>query len=138
MNSLERIKNKWQNYVKTHQRQIDNAKSAMINVGRTLKTTWIWLYKLRSIVLAVPVAIAAILLAIRNIAALPAKVGFDLQASGEYAMLIDRSVVVMVPLVVTALCLLLTFCSRKVLYPWLISVFSLTLPILFYFTNIFP
>ncbi len=138
MNGIQKMKIKWQNYLRTHRPQIEKTKKTFQRIGTTLRTTGVWLYKLRSVVLAIPVAIAAILLAIRNLSALPESVGFDMQASGEYAMLLDRSVVVVVPLAVTALCLLLTFCSRKVLYPWLISVFSLALPVLFYLTSVFP
>ncbi len=97
-----------------------------------------WAYKLRSVLLSIPVAIAAISLAIRNMAKLPEQVGLNLQANGEYAMVVGRGVAVMGPLAVTAVCLLLMFCSRRVVYPWLISLFSLTLPLLLWFTNTFP
>ena len=95
-------------------------------------------YKLRSVLLSIPVAVAAISLAIRNMAKLPEQVGINLQASGEYAMVVSRGVAVMGPLAVTAVCLLLMFCSRRVVYPWLISLFSLTLPLLILITNTFP
>ena len=104
----------------------------------TLRTIWKWAYRLRSVVLAIPVAAAAVILAIYNLATLPDMVGFNLQANGEYAQMISKGLVVMGPLALTAVCLLLTFCSKKVLYPWLISVFSLALPLLFMLTNIFP
>ena len=104
----------------------------------TLKTIWKWIYRLRSVILAIPVAIGAIVLAIHNQANLPETVGINIQASGEYAQTVSRNVAVLGPLAVTAVCLLMVFCSRKVLYPWLISVFSLVLPLLVYITNIFP
>ena len=97
-----------------------------------------WIYKLRSVVLAIPVVIAAISLAIDNAARLPVFVGINLQANGEYAMMIERNVAVMVPLLITVGSLLMMFLSRKVLYPWLVSVFSLVIPILLWITNIFP
>ncbi|MBR4108946.1 MAG: hypothetical protein IKK41_01295 [Oscillospiraceae bacterium] len=97
-----------------------------------------WAYKLRSVLLSIPVAIAAISLAIRNMAKLPEQVGLNLQANGEYAMVVGRGVAVMGPLAVTAVCLLLMFCSRRVVYPWLISLFSLVLPLVILFTNTFP
>lgn len=103
-----------------------------------LRTIWKWAYRLRSVVLAIPVAVAAVFLAIYNMATLPAMVGIDLQATGEYAQTISKGVAVMGPLALTAVCLLLTFCSRKVLYPWLISVFSLVLPLLLMLTSTFP
>ena len=65
---------------------------------RGWKNFWGWVFKLRSVGLAIPVAVAAL----------------------------------------TAVCLLLMFISKKVLYPWLISIFSLVLPILILITNIFP
>lgn len=104
----------------------------------TVKVIWKWLYRLRSVVLAIPIAVGAIILAIHNNANLPETVGINIQATGEYAETVSRSVAVLGPLAVTAVCLLMVFCSRKVLYPWLISLFSLVLPLLIYITNIFP
>lgn len=104
----------------------------------TLKSVWGWIYRLRSVILAIPVAIGAIVLAIYNQANLPETVGINIQATGEYAETVTRSVAVFGPLAVTAICLLMVFCSKKVLYPWLISLFSLVLPLLILITNIFP
>lgn len=103
-----------------------------------LKSLWRWAYKLRSIVLAVPVALGAVVLAIFNQINLPDVVGINIQASGEYADTVSKGVAVLGPLALTAVCLLMVFCSRKVLYPWLISLFSLALPLLIYITNFFP
>ena len=97
-----------------------------------------WIYKLRSVILAVPIVIASIVLAVQNMNRLPPYVGINMQPSGEYAMVLERSVAVMLPLLVTAGCLLMVFLSKKVLYPWLISVFSLVLPLLLWITNVFP
>ena len=97
-----------------------------------------WIYKLRSVILSIPVVIAAISLAIDNAARLPVFVGINLQANGEYAMMIERNVAVIVPLLITIGSLLMMFLSRKVLYPWLVSVFTLVIPLLLWITNIFP
>ena len=102
------------------------------------KTAWTWVYRLRSVLLAVPVGAAAAVLAVHNYFKLPETVGINIQATGEYAQTITRSVAVFGPLAVTAVCLLMVFCSKRVMYPWLISLFSLVLPLLVYFTNIFP
>lgn len=96
-----------------------------------------WLYKFRSLFLAIPVAVAAVILAVRNMIQLPAKVGLELQASGEFTQLVDKSIAVFGPLAVTAVCLVLMFCSKRVVYPWLISVFSLLLPVLILLLNTF-
>lgn len=106
--------------------------------AKKLKSFWKWVYRLRSVILAIPVAAGAVILAIHNQAKLPDTVGINIQASGEYAQMVGKGVAVLGPLAVTAVCLLMVFCSRKVLYPWLISLFSLVLPILLYITNVFP
>ena len=102
------------------------------------QSAWKWIYKLRSLVLAIPIAAAAVILAIRNMALLPAKVGFSLEASGEFSYTVVKTVAVMGPLAVTAVCLLMMFCSKRVAYPWLVSMFSLLLPIVILLVNTFP
>lgn len=97
-----------------------------------------WAYKLRTVLLAAPVALAAVILALRNAIKLPREVGINLLASGDYALIVHRSLAVLGPLAITVVCLLLMFCSRRVAYPWLISLFSLILPILILITNVFP
>jgi hypothetical protein len=108
------------------------------HIGYVLLVIWKWIYNLRSIILAVPVVIVAIRLAIMNMSRLPDKVGILILSSGEYQWMVDKGIAVMGPLAVTAACLLLMFLSRRVVYPWLISIFSLALPLLIYITNIFP
>lgn len=96
------------------------------------------LFRMRKLVLAVPVVYAAVKLAQYNTANLPEQVGINLQSSGEFAQMVARDMAVMGPLGLTAACLLLMFCSRKVMYPWAISVFSLVLPLLILITNLYP
>ena len=104
----------------------------------SLRNVWRWVYRLRSILLAFPVVVTAVVMAIYNLTNLPEIVGINMQSNGEYAMVVTRAVAVMGPLALTAVCLLLMFCSKKVLYPWLISLFSLVLPLLFLFITTFP
>lgn len=107
-------------------------------VLRVFGSVFKWIYRLRSLLLALPVVVTAVVLAIYNNTKLPETVGINMQANGEYAYIISRGTAVMGPLALTALCLLLMFCSRRVLYPWLISLFTLVLPFVFYFTCNFP
>ncbi len=107
------------------------------NTGHVLGKICQWIYKLRSLLLAIPVVVASIMLAVQNMARLPQDVGINLLSSGEYQFMVSRQVAVLGPLAVTAVCLLMMFCSRKVIYPWLISVFSLILPLLIWVTNVF-
>jgi len=39
---------------------------------------------------------------------------------------------------VTAACLVLMFTSRKALYPWAVSIFTLILPVLLLISNLYP
>ena len=108
------------------------------DIWQVIKMTATWAFQLRSILLAIPVAVAAVAMALRNMVSLPEEVGINLLASGEFQFLVGRGVAVMGPLALTAVCLLLMFCSRKALFPWLISLFSLVLPWLILLTNTFP
>ena len=103
-----------------------------------IASLWKWVYKLRSVRLAIPVAVGAVILAIFNQINLPDVVGINIQASGEYAETVSRAVAVFGPLAITAVCLLMVFLSKKVLSSWLISLFSLALPLLIYSSNFFP
>lgn len=117
----------------------------MVKTGKVCKKTGHvfgvigkWIFRLRGFFMAVPVALAALYLASRNMAQLPEEVGINLLASGEYEYLISRSLAVMAPLVVTAVCILMMWLSRRTIYPWIISIFSLVLPLLIWVTNVFP
>lgn len=103
-----------------------------------LEGAFFYVLKFRKVFLAIPVGVAAVILALRNMIKLPVLVGLDLQASGEFSIQLVREIAVLGPMAITAICLLLMFCSKRTLTPWLVSVFSLALPILILFTNTFP
>ena len=105
---------------------------------KRLKVLWKWAYKMRTTLLAFPVVIGALVLAIQNLAKLPDQVVIDLVGLGGSVLVLAKGVAVLFPLGLTALCLAMMFCSRRVVYPWLISVFSLLLPLVFLLTNAFP
>lgn len=96
------------------------------------------IYRLRKVFMSIPVIYYALKLAAYNGEYLPEMVGINLQSNGEYAEMIAREAAVMGPLAVTAACLVLMFFSKKSLYPWIISIFSLILPLLILFTNNYP
>ena len=128
-------KNEFLDTVKTVWEKICFVTEKICNVFRII---WSFLYRMRKIVMAVPVMLAAAWLAQYNNNALPELVGINLQSTGEYAQMISQDLAILGPIAVTAACLLLMFCSRRTLYPWLISVFSLVLPVLLLLTNMFP
>ena len=107
-------------------------------IGYVLGEIGKWIFRLRGFFMAIPVALAALYLAAQNMSRLPEEVGINLQANGQYEYLISRGLAVMAPLVVTGVCLVMMWLSRRTVYPWIISIFSLVLPILIYITNVFP
>ena len=107
-------------------------------IGKVLKTTGKWIWNLRAIWMAIPVAYAALEIAMYSRENLPEQVGINLLETGEFAQYISRETAVTGSLAVTAACLLLMFFSRRTLYPWLISIFSLVIPFLLLITNVFP
>lgn len=96
---------------------------------------WRIMFALRKVVMAVPVVYCALKLAACNQENLPVLVGINLQSNGEFAQMISRETAVNVPLMITGACLVLMVFSRKTVYPWLISIFTLILPILLLVTN---
>ena len=107
-------------------------------IGKVLAEIGKWIYRLRGFFMAIPVALAALFLASRNMARLPEEVGINLLANGQYEYLVSRGLAVMAPLVVTGVCLLMMWLSRRTIYPWIISIFSLVLPWIIWITNVFP
>lgn len=103
-----------------------------------MKLVWYWTYRLRRVWLALPVLVCAIVLAVRNTRILPASVGINLLEDGTYQFMVSRAMAVWVPLGVTVVCLGLMFLSKKIVYPWLISLFTLFVPVLLWILNIFP
>ncbi len=142
MEWLNSLAQKWYQFV-------EKIRPTMEKVGGVCKTAWknlsfigSYMYKLRAIILCAPVAAAAAVLASINMTRLGdvveiTKVGVDTQSQESlFGFLvigvdyISKDVAVLLPLVLTVLCLLLTLCSKRTFYPWLISVFSLALPLL--------
>ena len=95
------------------------------------------IFKLRKVFLSIPVVILAIRIASDNMERLPEAVGINMQSNGEFALMVTRNYAVYGPLGITAFCLLLMFFSRKAIYPWVISIFTLVLPYLLYLTNLY-
>ena len=95
------------------------------------------IFKLRKVFMALPVVYLAIRIAAANLQRLPEAVGINMQSNGEFALMVTRNYAVYGPLGITGFCLLLMFFSRKTVYPWVISIFSLVLAYLLYVTNLY-
>ena len=110
----------------------------LAKIRDVLMLIWTYIVKLRKIFLTIPVAWAAVMLALRNLRELPEMVGLDLQIDGTFAIQMNRELAVLGPVAITAFCLLLMFCSRRVMTPWVVSLVSLMLPLFIWLINVFP
>ena len=131
MEKLTEVKGKFSSAVNT-------TGSVWAKIKRIIGVIVMCLYRLRKVFLSIPVIVWALRLAKHNMANLPEEVGINLQSTGEFAMMISRDMAVMSPLVLTGACLVLMFTSRKALYPWAVSIFTLALPILILISNQYP
>lgn len=109
----------------------ERAKRILQIIGRVI-------YHLRKVFMAIPVIYYAMKLAAYNSAHLPEMVGLQIQADGTFAQTISRASAVNGGLMITAVCLGMMFLSRKTVYPWVISIFSLIVPIFLLITNLYP
>lgn len=107
------------------------AKEILTVIGRVI-------FRLRKVFMAIPVVVLAMKLGAYNMEHLPEMVGLNIQSNGAFAEMISRTAAVNGCLAVTYVCLALMFLSRKAVYPWVISFFSLILPIFLLLTNQYP
>lgn len=119
-------------------------------LGEALYKVGLYMYRLRSLLLAAPVAAVALILAMNNMDRLPetvevTKMTFNPQAQDALFGLLElstatitRDAAVFGPAVITGACLVMMICSKRTLYPFLISVFSLCLPVVIWFFTTYP
>ena len=138
MNVLSSVSDKWNAFLDRFRSVEEQGGTAFDKVKRVIGIIVMCLYRLRKVVLAAPVVYYALKLANYNSKHLPEYVGINLQTNGAFADIISRNTAVMGPLLVTAVCLVLMFFSKKALPTWAISVFSLVLPLLILVTNLYP
>lgn len=138
MNFWDNVMTKWNAFKVKAQPFAARARKVLQIIGRGVRYVVKTLFAMKKVFIAIPVAVGAMVLAIHNQANLPDVVGLDLQNNGAFSIQIARELAVLGPVAVTALCLLLMFCSRRTLTPWLVSVFSLALPVIILITNTFP
>lgn len=138
MGKLKEITAGWNKVQDDVKESLESGDSVWGKIKRVTGILIMCVYRLRSIILAIPVVYYALKLAAYNGKHLPEEVGLNLLSTGEFAMTISRELAVMGPLVVTGACLVLMVTSRKALYPWAISIFTLILPVLLLVSNLYP
>jgi len=138
MKVLEILAEKWKLLCRKTKPARDALKRFWKATDRVICLIWKYLVRFRKVFAAIPVAWMAIRLAMYNMVHLPETVGLNLQLDGLFEYMIARELAVLGPVAVTALCLLLMFCSKRILTPWVVSAFSLTLPLLILVINSYP
>lgn len=142
-NIFASLKEKWAAFVKKTEPARNKAGRIIGTTARVFRGIGKWIYRLRGILLAIPVGVVAVMLAMRNLRDLPAYVAVTVPKIQENALvlsseLISRGWAVNIPVVVTGGCILMMLLSRRVTYPFLISVFTLVLPIVVRVITILP
>lgn len=150
MNFLDRIVEQWNKIVEDIRPSWNLAVKIFRGIGLVFVYLWKFLFSIRGIIISAPVAALALAVASWGQKNLPEAVeithiAIDRNAEnalfGLFVMstdMITRDVALFVPLVLTAFCLLMTILSKRTLYPWLISLFTLCLPIVMYYLNTYP
>ena len=128
----------WQKFMDRVQILLSSLRKFFAKTAKILEKIISWFSKFKKIIAAVPVAAGAIVLALYNMGNLPKVVGINLLENGSFTYQIPRGIAVFAPVAVTSICLLLMFCSRRILTPWFVSLVSLLLPVMILITNVFP
>lgn len=129
---------KWDAFAEKNAPFFEKVGNFFRKLGNAIMKIWNFTIKFKQFILAIPVATGALLLALRNMRVLPKQVGFGLQLDGTFDFVVARGIAVLCPVAITAMCLLLMFCSKRVLTPWLVSIFSLAIPVVLWIMNCYP
>ena len=138
MKQIEQLTAKMQELRQKVQPYVEKADKGYRKAKDIWKKAWPWIWQSRKLLLAIPVVYLMLYFARLNWNVLPEQVGLNLQTTGEYAQYITKELAVYGPMGVTGGCLAMMFLSRKTVYPWMICMFSMLLPLLILLTNIFP
>lgn len=128
---MDSLKNLWSRWTVFW----SNLKTKMAPVDHVLGIIGTWIWRLRGLFMAIPVVIAAWKLSVYCKANLPENVGINLLSTGEFSRYISLQSAVRIPLFITLGCLGLMCCSRKPFVLWVISIFTLAIPLLLLLTN---
>jgi hypothetical protein len=138
MEIFEKVEAYWQTFCQKTAPAREVCGKGLSRSWKVVSTVWSYIYRLRGLLMTAPVIICAVVLACMNYTNLPETVGLNFLASGDFSYSMARLPAVLLPLGLTAVCVVLTVCSKKIVFPWLISVFSLVLPLVIYLINVYP
>lgn len=138
MKQMEQLTAKWNALREKTAPAMEKISTVWQKVKKIWRIARPWIWQFRKVLLALPVVYLMLYFARLNWNVLPDLVGLNLQTSGDYARYISKEIAVYFPMGVTGGCLAMMFLSRKTVYPWMICMFSMLLPLLVLITNVFP
>ncbi len=138
MNIFVAIQDKWNAMAEKSKPAREKCGKKCKTVKKKLHKFFSTVYRFRGVILASIVVLFSIVLAIMSGSMLPDQVGIDLQSDGSFSMMVPKLVAILFPMLITLVSLLFVLVSKRTLYPFLISMFTLTIPMLILLTNVFP
>lgn len=120
------------------------------SIGRTFSNLWKYIFWFRSVLVGAVMGVAAVVLAAYNRTRLPETVDYikvTLDAEAENALLglfvmsadsVSRDWAVMIPVALTAGCIVMMIFSKRMMFPCMIGLLTLLLPQIIYWFTIFP
>ena len=150
MNFLDRIVDRWDWLVGKVRPVWRIIVMVFCGIGKFFLYLWRFVWFFRGVLVSLPVAAVALYIAAQAQKKLPEVLEIThiiIDPKAENALFdlfvmtedfITRDVAIFAPLALTAFCIAMTILSKRTLYPWLISVFTLVLPIVLYVLNTYP
>ena len=138
MGNPVKVKESWNGFVDSLKTAANTTGSVYQKIKNVIGVIVMVIYRLRAVFLAAPVVYYSLKLAAYNLQHLPERVGIGLQSTGEFAYMVSRELAIFGPLVLTGCCLVMMVCSRRTIYPWAVSIFTLVMPLLILVSNLYP
>ncbi len=135
-NAFGAVREKWNSF----KEKTAPARRVAGKTGHVIGQIGLWIYRLRSILLAIPLGVTAAFLATRNAAQLPEIIQITIPTIQDGALVlvsqaVTKYLAVVCPLALTGVCILMMIISRRMSYPFVIGVFTLVLPLAIYYMN---
>lgn len=150
MNWLDRIVEKW-NWLVAKVRPVwDVIAGIFREIGRFFALLWKYIFMFRGILISAPVIVLGALMIVWARDNLPEMVEIthlvlDPEAEnaifGSFVMVtesISRDLAIGVPMALSGVCLACTILSKRTLYPWLMALLSMAMPVVIYLLNTHP
>ena len=90
MSFMDSISQKWEAFTEKTAPTFEKIGAFFRKVGAAVKKAWDFTVKFKQFILAIPVALGAVILAIRNVSVLPKRVGCGLQLDGTFDFMVVR------------------------------------------------